>query len=175
MRKKWSAEEDDFLRYALLQGFSVEDMEEALDDRTKIAIRNRISILGLRKEVVAREKDGLIRCSACKQYKEKDDFIQLKDGKYYSYCNDCKKEINRKRYLKKKEENLLMFSNDGRKTKLEVNNNEPLRVCSKCKVAKAVDCFYWDVDGVKLSSMCKDCRNKINKAYQEKRLRTKGY
>lgn len=175
MRKKWSVEEDDFLKYALLQGFSVEDMEEALDDRTKIAIRNRISILGLRKEVVAREKDGLVRCSKCKHYKDKDNFIELKNGKYYSYCNDCKKEISRQRYLKKKEETLLKSLDGGRKTKLEVNNNEPLRVCSKCEIAKPVDYFYWDVTGVKLASMCKDCRDEINKTYQQKRLRTKGY
>lgn len=176
MRRKWNTEEDDFLRYALLQGFSVEDMEEALDGRTKIAIRNRISLLGLRKEVAAKEKDGLLRCGHCREYKTKDNYIELKNGKYYSYCNDCKKEISRARYVKKKEERLRASKEvDNIKTKLEVNHNEPFKVCTKCNVSKPVDSFYWDISGVKLSSICKDCRDNISKTYQEKRLRTKGY
>lgn len=174
MRKRWSEEENEFLKYALHQGFSVEDMESALDGRTKVAIRNRISNLGLRKEI-AKEKDGLIRCSACKEYKNKNEFIKLKNGKYYSYCNSCKKEISRKRYLKKKEENLLKLSDNYRKTKFEVNNNDSQRMCSKCREVKPVDDFYWDISGVKLSSICKNCRDGISKTYKEKRLRTRGY
>lgn len=175
MKKRWTEEEDDFLRFALAQGFSVKEMEEALDDRTQVSIRNRISLLGLRKEVVAREKNGLIRCCDCKEYKDKSEFIKLKNGKYYSYCNECKRERSRKRYLKNKEEKLVRESNNGLKTKLEANNNEPVRKCSKCNKLKDVDSFYWDIRGIKLSSICKKCRNEVSRKYQEKRWRTKGY
>lgn len=175
MRKRWTIEEDDFLEFALSQGFSVKEMEEALDGRTQVSIRNRISLLGLRDKVCQKEKDGLIRCYRCRKYKSKDEFFQLKNGKYYSYCNDCRKEVNRIRYLKKKEEKMLKERIPGNKTKLELNDGKSLKKCSKCKEYKDVESFYWDVKGVKLSTVCSDCRKNMSKKYQEKRLRTKGY
>ena len=181
MRKRWTIEEDDFLEFALSQGFSVKEMEEALDDRTQVSIRNRISLLGLRDKICKKEKDGLIRCGRCKEYKDKNEFILLKNGKRYSYCDDCRREVNRVRYLKKKEEKMLKERTQlkehapGNKTKLELNNGNPLRRCSRCKEYKEVDSFYWDVKGVKLSNICSDCRKSMSKKYQEKRLRTRGY
>lgn len=175
MRKRWTIEEDDFLKFALDKGFSTKEMEEALDGRSQVSIRNRISALGLRKKIVAKEKDGLIRCYSCREYKDRSEFIKLKNGKYYSYCNDCKREITRKRYLRKKEEQLKGYLKEKHKTKTDVNNGNILKQCSRCKEEKNVDSFYWDIKGVKLSSVCKDCRKEMTKRYQEDRLRTKGY
>ena len=175
MRKRWSVEEDDFLKFALEQGYSVKEMECALDDRTQVAIRNRVSLLGLRKQVVAKEKNGLVRCCSCKQYKGEEDFFKLKNGKYYSYCNECRKEKSREKYLKAKEKRILEGIDIVNKSKVEANNNSDKRQCTKCKEVKNVDYFYWSVKGVELSNVCKVCRDNMNKLSREKRLRLKGY
>lgn len=177
MRKRWTEDEDDFLKFAFEKRLPLSEMEEALDGRTKIAIKGRIVALGLKRNFPPREKDGLIRCSHCGKYKSKDNFLRLKteEEKYYCYCNECKTKLNKEKYLKKKKEKYLSQIENIEKTKLEVNNNSEIKICSKCNQAKNVNEFPWSVKGEKLSSMCKDCRKEVNKKYQQDRLRKKGF
>ena len=160
MRRRWSEDEDNFLRFAFEKRMSLAEMEEALDGRSKIAIRGRIVALGLKRNYPPREKDGLIRCSHCKEYKEKDNFIELKGGKYYCYC--------------KKEKYMNQMSQLS-KSKIDANDGSEIRVCSRCHESKDVEAFPWSVKGEKLSPICAKCRGEVSKEYQEKRLRTKGF
>ena len=175
MRRRWSSEEDDFLKFAFEKRMPLKEIEEALDGRTQIAIKGRIAALGLKRNFPPREKDGLVRCSHCKKYKPKEDFIMLGNGKYYCYCNECKKELSREKYLKKKKEKYIKQSAEGLKSKLEVNKGLDVRKCSRCNKTKSVEEFPWSVKGEKLSSICSKCRSEVSKEYQNKRLRTKGF
>lgn len=175
MRRRWSEDEDNFLRFAFEKKMPLDEMEEALDGRSKIAIRGRIVALGLKRNYPPREKDGLIRCSHCKEYKDKDNFIKLKTGKYYCYCNECKTKLNREKYLKKKKEKYMNQMSQLSKSKIEANDGSEIRVCSRCHESKDVEAFPWSVKGEKLSPICAKCRGEVSKEYQEKRLRTKGF
>ena len=175
MRRRWSEDEDNFLRFAFEKRMPLAEMEEALEGRTKIAIRGRIVALGLKRNYPPREKDGLIRCSHCGDYKDKEHFIQLKDGKYYCYCNECKTKLSKEKYLKKKKEKYMNQISKLSKSKVEVNNGSKTRMCSRCNKPKDVESFPWSVKGEKLSPICGQCRGEVSKEYQEKRLRTKGF
>lgn len=175
MRRRWSEEEDEFLRFAFEKRMSVKEIAEALDGRTQIAIRSRYAALGLKRNFPPREVDGLIRCSHCENYKPKEEFIKLGNGRYYCYCDECKSKLTKEKYLKKKKERLVNQGVKLEKTKIEVNNGLKERVCSRCHETKDVEEFPWSIKWEKLSSMCKSCRNQVNKEYQDKRLRTKGF
>lgn len=172
---RWTEEEDEFLEFAFNKGLSISEMEEALDGRSKSAIKSRITKKGLRRNFPKREKDGLLRCSHCKEYKPKDEFIQMSDGTYYYYCNTCKSKLNKEKYLKKKKEKALEKANEIFKDKITVNNGEKTKVCSKCKIEKDVEEFNWEVKGKKLSSMCKNCKKEMNAKYSIKSLRNRGF
>lgn len=175
MRRRWSEEEDDFLRFAFEKRMPLKEIEDALEGRTQIAIRGRIVALGLKRNFPPRELDGLVRCSHCKEYKPKEEFIKLGNGKYYCYCNECKTKLNREKYLKKKKERYANESLGLLKSKVEVNKGLENRTCSRCHETKSVEDFPWSVKGEKLSSICSDCRKEVTKEYQDKRLRTKGF
>lgn len=174
---RWTTDEDDFLEFAFNKGLSFAEMEKVLEGRTQNAIRSRIVHTGLRRNFPKREKDGLIRCSHCKKYKSPDNFIKLSNGKYYCYCNECKRILSKQRYLKKKKEKALnqIRANEVFKTKIEANEGAETKICSRCGVEKDVEDFYWEVKGKKLSGMCRDCKKELNKKYKEKNLRTRGF
>lgn len=172
---RWTKEEDDFLEFAFKKGLTFEEMEEALEGRTKNGIKSRSVQKGLRRNFPPREKDGLIRCSHCKEYKPKEDFILLGNGKYYCYCNECKTELNKEKYLKKKKEKTLEQASESFKDKIEVNKGSNTKVCSRCKEEKDVEDFHWAIKGKRLSSVCSECKQELNTEYQEKSLRTKGF
>ena len=92
---RWTKEEDDFLEFAFKKGLSLSEMEEALEGRTKNAIKSRTIHKGLRRNFPKREKDGLVRCSHCKDYKPKEEYLVLGNGKYYCYCNKCRTILNK--------------------------------------------------------------------------------
>jgi hypothetical protein len=169
--KKWTEEEDDFLKFAFNEKLTLDEMEEALEGRTKIAIRGRITVMGLRRNFPPRIVDGLVRCSCCQEYKPKDNFLMLKDGTYYCYCRECKREKSRQKYLARK----LEESNANMKTKIQANNNEEIKVCNKCNKSKNVEDFSWNRKGVRLLNTCRECNKEITKNNQQKRLRAKGY
>ena len=175
MRRRWSEEEDDFLRFAFEKRMKLKEIEKALDGRTQIAIRSRYTALGLRRNFPPREIDGLVRCSHCEKYKPKEEFILLGNGRYYCYCNECKSNLTKEKYLKKKKEELINKSLESVKSKVEANSGLLERTCSRCKKVKNVEDFPWSIKGERLSSVCKICRNELNKEYQNKRLRTKGF
>lgn len=172
---RWTKEEDDFLEFAFKTGLSLNEMEEALEGRTKNAIKSRTIQKGLRRNFPKREKDGLVRCSHCKEYKPKEEYLVLSNGKFYCYCNECRTLLNKEKYLKKKKEKTMQQANKTFKTKVEANNGLKTKVCSKCGIEKDVEEFHWEQKGKKLSSMCKACKKKSNAEYQKKSLRTPGF
>lgn len=172
---RWTEEEDSFLEFAFQKGMSFDEMEEALEGRTKNAIKSRSILKGLRRNFPKREVDGLLRCSHCKNYKNKDEFILLGNGKYYCYCNECKTALNKEKYLRKKKEKVMQESSDVFKNKIEANNGVNTKRCSRCGIEKDVEDFHWKIKGKKLSSYCNECKKIINAEYQEKSLRTRGF
>ena len=172
---RWTKEEDDFLEFAFKKGLSLSEMEEALEGRTKNAIKSRTIQKGLRRNFPKREKDGLIRCSHCKEYKPKEEYLVLANGKYYCYCNECRKILNKEKYLKKKKEKAMQKVNESFRDKVEVNNGLKTKVCSRCGIEKDVEEFYWESKGKKLSSICSKCKKEANAQYQKKSLRTRGF
>lgn len=173
--RRWTKEEDEFLEFAFNKKLSLDEMEEALDGRTKPAIKSRILQKGLRRNFPKREKDGLLRCSRCKEYKPKSEFIQMSDGTYYYYCNQCKTELNKEKYLKKKKEKSLQQANQFFKDKVTVNEGKETKICSKCGIEKNVEEFHWAVKGKRLSSVCSECKKIANSEYNNKSLRTRGF
>lgn len=172
---RWTKEEDDFLEFAFKKGLSLSEMEEALEGRTKNAIKSRTIYKGLRRNFPKREENGLIRCSHCKQYKEKENYIVLGTGKFYCYCNECRTILNKEKYLKRKKEKAIQKVNEIFKDKIDINNGLKTKICSKCKEEKDVELFHWEIKGKRLSSMCNSCKKEINAQYKENSLRTKGF
>lgn len=175
VRKRWTKSEDDFLVFAFKHGLTFDEMVEGLENRTKTAIKDRSVYIGLKRNLPPREVDGLYRCSKCKKYKSKEDFILLGNGTLYCYCNECKREISRQKYLEKKKSILELKAISKEKTKYEINNFKKLKLCSKCKNKKDVDLFHWAVTGEKLSSQCSFCKKESNIKYLQKSQRMKGY
>ena len=173
--RKWTEEEDEFLKFAFNKKLSLDEMEKALDGRTKSAIKSRILQIGLRRNYPKREKDGLLRCSHCKEYKYKDEFIEMSDGTYYYYCNTCKTLLNKEKYLKNKKQKNLEQANLIFKSKIEVNDGKQTKICSKCGIEKDVEDFHWLVKGSKLSPRCSECKKEANAKYNEHSLRTRGF
>lgn len=173
--RKWTEEEDEFLQFAFNKKLSLDEIEQALDGRTKSAIKSRILQKGLRRNAPKREKDGLLRCSHCKEYKPKNEFIQMSDGSYYYYCNTCKTLLNKEKYLKNKKQKILEQANLIFKNKVEVNDGKSTKKCSKCGIEKNVENFHWLVKGSKLSPICSECKKIVNAKYNEHSLRTRGF
>lgn len=172
---RWTQEEDDFLEFAFKKGLSLSEMEEALEGRTKNAIKSRTIQKGLRRNLPKREKDGLIRCSHCKEYKPKEEYLVLANGRYYCYCNQCRTLLNKEKYLKKKKEKAMQKANESFRDKVEVNNGLKTKICSRCGIEKDVEEFHWELKGKKLSSMCNTCKKEVNAEYKNKSLRTRGF
>ena len=173
--RRWTEDEDEFLKFAFKKELSLEEMEEALEGRTKSAIKSRILQKGLRRNRPKREIDGLLRCSRCKKYKPKSEYIQMSDGSYYYYCNQCKTELNKQKHLKKKKEKSLEQANQFFKDKITVNDGNKTKVCSKCGIEKSVEEFHWAIKGKKLSPICIECKKIENSNYNNKSLRTRGF
>ena len=173
--RRWTQEEDEFLEFAFNKKLSLEEIENALEGRTKYAIKSRILQKGLRRNAPKREKDGLLRCSHCGKYKPKSEYIQMSNGSYYYYCNTCKTELNKEKYLKKKKEKSLEQANKFFKDKVTVNNGKKTKICCTCGIEKNVEEFHWEIRGKKLSPMCRTCKKIANSKYNDKSLRTKGF
>ena len=88
IKKRWSKSEDDFLIYAFKKGLSFKEMEEGLENRSLISIKDRSVYIGLKRNKPPREVNGLFRCSKCNDYKVREEFVLLGNGKLYCYCND---------------------------------------------------------------------------------------
>ena len=172
---RWTKEEDDFLSFAFQKGMSFDEMTEVLESRTKDAIRSRSISIGLRRNFPPREKDGLVRCSHCTEYKPKEEYIKLGNGKYYCYCNEYKTILNKEKYLKKKKEKAMEKASLSFKTKIEVNNGLGTKKCSRCGIEKNVEDFHWELKGKRLSSMCSECKKEVNAEYTKNSLRTRGF
>ena len=156
MRKRWTDEEIQFLKFAYPnKDFTDKEIFEAFENRTKSQIKSKAQKLGLKryKESIP---SGFKMCSRCKMILPLNDFPNNKksiDGKF-CMCNIC----NRKRYY---------VYRSLKSTKLAESKK-----CNVCKKIKPLNEFYKNCnmkDGY--LNLCKECKNERRR----RRYITGGY
>lgn len=158
MRKKWTDEEIQFLKFAYPnKDFTNKEIFEAFNDRTEAQIRAMAHKLGIKryKEVYP---DGYKRCTLCKIILPLEDFAKDKRNTIHGRTSACKKCLCEYEKL--------------RRIKKEVIKPSEVKMCSKCKTEKPLMDFHKDSqskDGVRPN--CKDCVRE----YDRKRIVSGGY
>ena len=170
MRKKWTDEEIQFLKFAYPnKDFTDEEVYKAFEYKTKKQIKSKAESLGLKryKEILP---NGFKRCTRCDTILPLSDFSICNKNKTtgrQSHCKVCQSKRFSEWYKKNKSSNTVESSNT-----VGSSNSVKFKKCIKCKKVKTIDNFHKDSnqsDGVR--SQCKDCKRE----YDRKRTIIGGY
>ena len=157
MRKKWTEEEINFIKFA----YPHEDTKVIANElgRTVSAVMVKATRLNLKKEKEIFPK-GYKRCAKCKTLLPLECFNKdnrSPDGKK-AYCKDCSRKGSKKA------------------DEIENNNIPKYNKCIICGKLKPITDFSKDKKMKNgYLNQCKDCRNAKNKVGKIERLKKRGY
>lgn len=119
-----------------------------------------IHMLARSRHFLRNRKKDIKHCKFCYSEFTEDDMQQVTHTYYNKhYCKKCNIAIES---LQTESIMHTIIANNEKqiKSKQEVNDGFPTKVCCFCKKPMPVDFFNWQERGVRLQSRCKFCRNK---------------
>lgn len=176
MRKKWTDEEIQFLKFAYpKKDFDVKEASKELN-RSVPAVQSKANKLGLfvYEEILP---NGSKRCYKCKTILPLDCFYFLKAiNKHASYCKECELERIRKKRLFKEGNDVGQGNNVVQGNDVGQNMIYEKK-CSKCGEVKSINCFYKSKRHKKdgYNNICKTCKDEIANKSKLKRLKERGW
>ena len=172
MRKKWTDEEIQFLKFAYPnKDFTVNEIAEVLK-RNKSSISTKANSLGLSvyKESIP---EGYKKCSRCKNILPLSFFTKRGDYKhrYRSWCRECRK-IEYKEY---KVTNPVP-TNSVPTNSVPTNSVPTSKQCRDCNEIKSISEFYKNKNNKdKYDNFCKKCSNIRKEKSMLKKLQERGW
>ena len=167
-KSKWTEEEINDLKYMVENGFLNIEIAEVLG-KSQTNIGYKIKELDLKSPRKFREKNGLVYCISCKEYKPKELFTIIKNKhnnsvSFSSSCKPCKRNYDNERYRNKWLKEIQKKESAEIRTKEDINGST-FKLCPKCGELKTVEEFNWNIKYKQLYNMCKTCsreKNRIN-------------
>jgi len=168
---KWNEEEVNFLKFAYpSKDFTVAEICLALD-RKKYSVLAKASQLNL-KRYKEDLPEGFKRCSMCGTI-QSIQFFRFKkhEGAYDSWCKECSKEYNRKRWR-------LANNKNENGEPINAQKEKPLeeKICTICKKTKPISHFSRDRTAKGgYDHRCKECKKAQTRKYLLKKYKERGW
>ena len=136
--KAWTEEEEDFICINFYK-MSIDEISDILG-RTKTAVKSKALHLGLRRNYMPKEKDGLFLCTKCQEYKEIDNFYKNKKSKtgLFHFCKPCASMHAKRKYHKERADLEDEHLRQAKQKFIDSKKGE-LFFCKLCQTEKPID------------------------------------